>query len=157
MTKVMRYDWQDAITRAAAVDDLPAKVLSTTAQLATAITWEPKNGKPSGLYWENELAAEVHGIARATFYRHLKILKEHGFLKVSGGNLIATMPENTTNTTDKFYARKARLKYQYETTESQSDTSKSQSDNPFSVDLSSVDTFSASKEKLKQKERSSEQ
>lgn len=152
--KTKRYEWSDALVEAQTMGFIGNGALLTAMKLAHAITWEPKDGRPSGLYWKNELAAATVGVSRATLYRQLPELKEAGFLKEVNGNLIATLPESQNETRKVFEGRaeiirKSHLETpesQSETSKSQSETQKSQSDNPYTVDtypvdVSTVDTY----------------
>lgn len=146
--KVRRYEWSDAIVEAQAVGVITNRELTTAMKLAHAITWVPENGKPSGLYWANELAAETVGLPRATLYRGIKGLKEAGYLEETAGNLIPVIPDSHAEVVLAFQHRANALKQshfdtkksQLDTAKSQSETPKSQLDNPYSVDTFTVDT-----------------
>lgn len=131
-------------------------------RLASAITWEPSNGRPSGLYWANDDAFEAVGIARSTWYKgHAESLKETGFLVLSGGNLLPAIPESHNETSERYQehldgikarreakaeakkkSRNETSKSQNETPESHGETAKSQNEPPYTVDKYTVDSFS---------------
>lgn len=162
---VQRYTWLDAIIEAEATEKIN-KEANTAHRLAHAITWEPSDGRPSGLYWANELAADVCGVPRATFYRHIKVLKAEGFFTEEKGNLLPALPESQNETRELFEQRRQALVDAYnaeakshnetktgvktgssgakshnDTSKSQNETGESQNDNPYSVDTYPVDEY----------------
>ncbi len=113
---VRRFEWDDALVYACRDGHLSRGAMTVALQLSTAITWLPKDGKPSGLYWKNETACKSVGVSRATYFRYRAELANVGFYKEVRGNFIPLLPN----------------KSQSETTESQVETNKSQLDNPCS-------------------------
>lgn len=147
---VKRYEWEDALIEAHAMGVLGRGDLFTALRLCHAITWVPKDGGGSALRWKNDTAAKVVGVGRATLYR-AKGLKRHGYLIEHNKNLYPVIPESHSEIREAFVERRDKIKAeaksqteteesQTETTESHNETGKSQSDNPYSVDISPVDS-----------------
>lgn len=147
--RTQRYTWQDIVTEAEALGLIKKGEANLAHALARAINWEPtEKNKPSGLYWANELAADVVGVPRATFFRNIKGLKAAGFFKEVKGNLLPVYPADTSKIraayeerqkalVDAWTARKSQnetSQSQNDTDESQNETAQSQNDNPYSVD-----------------------
>lgn len=147
---VQRYTWEDAIIEAETLKILPAGAVNTGLRLARNINWSPSDGRPSGLYWKNELAGKVAGVSRASIFRNIKPLKEAGYMIVVNGNLLPVIPESHVETRIAFDERTEELKKshsetkksQVDTTESQVETGKSQVDNPYSEDTYTEDVLS---------------
>lgn len=158
--KVQRYTWCDALIEASADNGktygIKTGVADMGLRLARVINWEPNDGRPSGLYWDNETAAEVVGVSRANFYRHLKVLKAEGFFVLEKGNLLPVIPESQIETREVYDARVEAIKTANELKKSQTETSKSQNDteksqvetpkshfdNPYSEDTYTEDSLS---------------
>ena len=152
MTKVQRYTWEDALIEAEATGIVKAGAVNTGLRLARNINWEPKDHRPSGLYWDNETAAEVVSISRASLYRNIKELKAAGFFVEVGGNLQPVIPQSQDETKKAYMAlveeTVQRSKSHNETSQSQNETSQShnetqqsQNDNPYSEDTYTEDVF----------------
>lgn len=148
-----RYTWEDSLIDAKANNTIPSGAMTLCLQLAKAILWEPKDGRPSGLYWSNDEALRSVGASRATYFRYRRLLFEAGFFKEVNGNLIPLVPESQVETivSDRDFLTDAESqietdtdteKSQVETTESQVETEKSQVDTPYSVDIYTVDEYS---------------
>lgn len=143
---IKRHDWEDALVQAQVDGLIKDGALLLALKLAKAINWNPKNGRPAGLYWKNEDAFEAVGIARATYFRHRQSLFETGCFKDEGGNLIPCLPaesqiETNTKSTESVESQIETTESQIETTQSQIETGKSQIDNPLSVDTLSEDVL----------------
>lgn len=154
MSRVKRYEWEDALIEAQAMGVIDNRDLTAGLKLAHAITWLPKDGGPSALGWKNDLAFEVVGLGRSTFY---KGLTEQGYLVLHKNNLTPVIPESHSETRKQFIERREALIAKHadeekslsetteslvETTESLTETGKSLGDNPYSVDIYSGDTSS---------------
>ena len=145
-----RYEWEDALIEAETVGIFPAGAVNTGLRLARQITWYSDKNKTSELRWKNELAAELVSVSRATMFRNIKTLKEEGYLLEKNGNLLPAIPESHNETVVSFLeiqqaAIKSHLetkKSQSETRKSQDETGQSQSDNPYTVDICTVDKYS---------------
>lgn len=148
--KTQRYDWEDALIEAETMNVITTAGANFGYRIARVINWVPGDGRPSGLYWKNELAADVVGLSRSTLFRGMKALKEAGFLQEVGGNLLPVIPESQIDTKDAFDARqKALVQSHLDTKESQIDTTKSQIDtdecqieHPYSEDTYTEDSLS---------------
>lgn len=154
--KIQRYQWEDAVTEAKTVGILTPGEASLALALAHAINWEPKDGGESELRWANELAAEVVGLSRPTYYRNIKGLKESGYM-TEGYNLRPAIPESHNETREEFEKRRQALVDAYNAAKSQNETEKkaeslkmrlaksqnetgeSQLDNPYTVDKYTVE------------------
>lgn len=147
-TNLQRYQWSDAIVEAGVANVIGNGELTTAMKLARAINWNPRDGRSPGLYWANELAADVCGIGRATFYRNVGKLKSTGYLRLHKGNLLPSLPETHRACADAFTQRMNYLTergpYQKEPATSllgmceyQNETAGAHSDNPLSVDTCS--------------------
>ena len=90
---IKRYEWEDALIDAQVQGIITNGALMVATKLSKAITWNPGNGKPSGLYWKNETALKAVGCGRATYFNHRPALFEAGFFIEVGGNLIPQIPE----------------------------------------------------------------
>lgn len=145
MNIIQRYAWSDAIVEAQAMGVIGNGEFTTAMKLAHAIYWEPSDGRPSGLYWSNELAAQTVGLGLATFYRRIKSLKQAGFFEEVKGNLIPCIPDSQSETHAKFDERKEALKAAHTSQSesqplkvrvatSQSESPNSQSDKTYSGD-----------------------
>lgn len=135
-----RYEWEDALIGASEAGVLKDGALLVALKLAKVIHWNPKDGRPSGLYWKNMDAFEAVGIARATFFRHRESLFETGFLSMTNGNLIPSLPKSQIETVEQ--SQNETLESQVETNQSQVETTESQVDNPYTVDTYTEDSFS---------------
>lgn len=104
MDEIKRYTWEDSLIQAAADGEITARAAFAALRLAKAINWKPveprRKGRP-GLYWKNETACEDVGLARSTFYRANKELKEAGYLELIGGNLLVRFPDEYQPKTSK--------------------------------------------------------
>lgn len=147
MKRVKRYEWEDALVDAQRDGHINNGALLLCLKLSKAITWEPKDKKPSGLYWKNEDALKDVGAGRATYFRYRESLIETGFLLEEGGNLIPVIPEQSHLETvlDKEESHLETNQSQVETNKSQSETQESLGDNPYSVDTYTVDEFTVDK------------
>ena len=150
MNTTQRYDWEDALIEAETMNVITTAAANVGLRLARVINWVPGDGRPSGLYWANELAASVVGVSRSTLFRGIKPLKEQGYLIEKNGNLLPVVPESHFDTKDAFDARlKAEVQShndtcesQIDTTQSQIDTSESQIEHPYSEDTYTEDSLS---------------
>lgn len=129
--RVQRYEWEDRLIEAESLGLLSAGAVNMSLRLASAITWEPKGNKPSGLYWKNESALEKVNSSRATYFRHRKALFELGFFIEERGNLIPQLPELSHVETEES---------QVETELSQVETDESQVDTPYTVNTYTVNS-----------------
>lgn len=91
--KINRYDWCDALIEAEKDGWLSAGAVNMGLRLATAIFWNPADGRPSGLHWKNSAACESVGVSDRTFYRYRAELVEAGFFEPKGGNLLTQLPD----------------------------------------------------------------
>lgn len=143
---IQRYTWDDAVIEAEAVGVLTIGEARLAHALARQIMWDADIAE---LRWANELAADVAGISRASYYRNIKGLKAKGFIGTKDGNLMPTYPESQNETHMLYLERQAKLteaynlkKSQDETSKYQDETPKSQVDNPYSEDTYTDDLFS---------------
>lgn len=146
MKRVQRYQWEDSLIKAETLGLLPAGAVNLGLRLSHAITWEPKNNKPSGLYWKNEDALADVNASRATYYRYRAVLFETGFFEEVAGNLMPLLPDLSQYETDVS---------QSETSQSQSETAESQFDNPYTVDIYTVDSFTVDEDNVEAADASS--
>lgn len=128
-----RYEWSDALIDAQTEGRITNGALMLAMKLAKAINWNPKDGRPAGLYWKNEDALRAVGSSRAQWFKHRESLVETGFITIEKGNLVVTMPDESLVETEKSPV---------ETKESLVETEKSPVDNPLSVDICSEDVLS---------------
>jgi hypothetical protein len=89
---VQRYEWEDLLIEAAAVGRISEGYADLARRLARPIHWNPKDGKPAGLYWKNEWAMKSVGSSMPAYYRMKRELAEAGFFTMIRGNLIPTLP-----------------------------------------------------------------
>lgn len=160
---VQRYTWCDALVEAQALGIITNGSLMVGMKLAHAITWSPKSGGRSELRWANDLAFEVVGLARSTYYQWAPQLREAGFITEIGGNIVPLIPDTYIETQAAFVVRREELKAKYEamkakkeqpksvgrtvksvghTYESVVRTPESVGHNPYSVDTYPVDKYS---------------
>lgn len=91
---LQRYEWEDCLIESQALVLIAKEPVATALFLARQFNWDPKDGGKPSLRWANKLAAESVGIPRSTFMKHLKVLKQEGFLAVEGNNLVPALPSD---------------------------------------------------------------
>lgn len=91
---LQRYEWEDRLIESHALALIAKEPVATALFLSRQFNWDPRDGGKPSLRWANKLAAESVGIPRSTFMKHLKVLKQEGFLAVERNNLVPALPSD---------------------------------------------------------------
>jgi len=143
MNTVKRYEWEDTLLEAEKQGHLEPGAVNFCLRLSKAIKWEPKGGKPSGLYWKNTEAFRDVGTSRPTYFRYKESLFKTGFLTEEKGNLIPLVPDLSRIETvyDVEESQVETNESHIETVQSHIETEESQIDTPYSGDTYTGDSF----------------
>jgi len=123
---MQRYTWEDGLIEAQAVKAISNGGLMTALKLARVFNWS-QGGE---LRWANELAADVVGLGRSTYYTNVKELKAAGYLKTVNGNLVAILPDNQEEVNSEFEAQMEAKNKTYKAAQAERKDSRSGNYNP---------------------------